>query len=563
MDGTYKTDYLGIISKNLNITGEGNVVIDADNNNRILYVGTDANVVLKNVVLTNGYTSSDESGALLGNSGYLTLVNCILSDSTSGKNGGAIYNAAYLTVINSTFVNNMAEQNGGAIFTQYAGIGITPTLTITDSSFSKNRAKGNSNFGGGAIFVQQASDSLSIANTNFTENSVDQYGGGAIEIVNTNAAKITGCNFVSNSANGQSSDSNYGGGAISFIGVYSDKKETLTISDSLFEDNTVDGLGGGAIYVRTSTVNVANSVLVNNKDNSEYAIYSRITDMITPTVNANNNWWGINDSPKEMVSNRVTLNRWAILTIANDTEIKDGNTVKVTVAIDSSTDGETITKLDSPINVEIPVTVITNKGEIQGTLTNGEFTTEIDATGIKYISANVEGFEEVLFVSTVETSIVMDDITASKGDAIEYTVTVNSADGTVVNKGIVKLYIDNELVQSIKVINGEAKANIIISKDIGEYNITAKYIDETTQFGSSEANKTLTVSGINNIVTPENFHNFFDENGVLKDDVPFDELIFRGTFENVGVITVTKAIKLTGDGAQFNNASFILGARQH
>ena len=131
LEGTYKTGYLGIISSDLNITGEGKVVIDADNNNRILYVGEDAKVILKNLIMINGLASasSEESGALLGNNGDLTLINCTLSDSKSEKNGGAIYNARYLTVINSTFENNVAEKNGGAIFTQKSGMGI-PTLTV-------------------------------------------------------------------------------------------------------------------------------------------------------------------------------------------------------------------------------------------------------------------------------------------------------------------------------------------------------------------------------------------------------------------------------------------------
>ena len=49
LEGTYKTGNLGSISDNLTITGEGNVIFDADNNGRILYVGTDANVLLENI----------------------------------------------------------------------------------------------------------------------------------------------------------------------------------------------------------------------------------------------------------------------------------------------------------------------------------------------------------------------------------------------------------------------------------------------------------------------------------------------------------------------------------
>lgn len=224
LNGTHKTGDLGSIYKDLTITAQGEAIVDAQNNNRVLYVGTSGNVLIEGVTFINGYTS-DESGALFGNAGNLTIINCTLANSTSSKNGGAIYNAANLIVVNSTFENNRASQNGGAIFTQSAGIGITPTLAVSNSSFTENSAAGTGNFGGGAIFAQQAADGLSIENSNFTLNSVEKSGGGAVEIVNVNVATITGCNFVSNYAKGEDSESNYGGGAISFVGAYSDKKK--------------------------------------------------------------------------------------------------------------------------------------------------------------------------------------------------------------------------------------------------------------------------------------------------------------------------------------------------
>ena len=96
LEGTHKVDDLGTISNDLNITGEGKVKIDAQNNNRILYVGEDANVVIKNVIMVNGYTA-DASGALLANNNVLTLINCTLANSSAGSNnGGAIYKVGKL-----------------------------------------------------------------------------------------------------------------------------------------------------------------------------------------------------------------------------------------------------------------------------------------------------------------------------------------------------------------------------------------------------------------------------------------------------------------------------------
>lgn len=211
LPGTYATGDLGIISDDLNITGEGTVIIDAQNANRILYVGEDANVVLTNLIMINGAADVD-SGALLGNSNYLTLINCTLANSSAGiNNGGAIYNAGKLTIINSTIANNTARV-GGAIFNQYSGT----ELVIINSTFENNVANGDNNNGGGAIFAQQLS-SLTVINSSFIANeALTTSSGGAIGIIFAEADyTITDSIFMDNHANGKEST---GGGAIYIAG---------------------------------------------------------------------------------------------------------------------------------------------------------------------------------------------------------------------------------------------------------------------------------------------------------------------------------------------------------
>ena len=59
---------------------------------------------------------------------------------------------------------------------------------------------------------------------------------------------------------------------------------------------------------------------------------------------------------------------------------------------------------------------------------------------------------------------------------------------------------------------------------------------------------------LNNIVTQSNFDKFFDDNGVLLDNVTFDELIFKGDFADlVSFITLDRKIIITGDNAVLNN----------
>ena len=562
LEGTHKVNDLGIISNDLNITGEGKVKIDAQNNNRILYVGEDANVVIKNVIMVNGYTA-DASGALLANNNVLTLINCTLANSSAGSNnGGAIYNVGKLTIINSTISNNKAKE-GGAIFTNDA-LAKGASIIIENTIFEDNVATGNENFGGGAIFTQQIAE-FTITNATFKNNKAQtKSSGGAIFISHSTAnIQITDSEFISNSAAGQT---DVGGGAIYMAGTSNyERKGTLTISNTLFDSNTA-GYDGGAIYVRATTLNIANSVLINNKDQNGYAIFGYGTEQINPSITANDNWWGTNDKPTSSVGGyRFTPNvaRWAVMTITNSSEIKEGETVTLTVSINNYTTGSENGTLAKPITVSIPVTIKTSSGDIEGVLKNGEFTTDyVVPAGLKYISATVNDETDVLFVIQTETSVEISDVVAKKGQNVEFTVTVSSNDGTVINQGNVELYIGDELVATIAVANGKATKKVMITQDEGIYDLVAKYVDDSLLFTQSQANATLNVSGINNVVTKENFFEFFDESGALLNDVPFNELIFKGEFEDLGISTIYlyKSISIAGEDAVLNDIGFTVMA---
>ena len=73
----------------------------------------------------------------------------------------------------------------------------------------------------------------------------------------------------------------------------------------------------------------------------------------------------------------------------------------------------------------------------------------------------------------------------------------------------------------------------------------------------SETNGDAAVYG-NGVITSENvtndtFYNFFDESGVLKDEVTYDELIFQGSFSDlVDVITFNRPITVTAQKANLD-----------
>jgi len=550
LEGIHPTGNLGTISDDLTIIGEGNAVIDAQNSNRIFFVGESANVVIENVTMINGYTA-DESGALLGNNNNLTLINCVLANSSTGpeNNGGAIYNGGKLTLIN-TIIANCAARAGGAIFTQDP-LAKGNAIKLINSSFENNFASGNDNLGGGAIFAQQIVE-FTIENTSFINNEAGTTSsGGAIFISHSSAdIKITDSQFIANHANGQSQ---VGGGAIYRAATTNyEKQGSMTITGTLFENNTCNA-NGGAIYARATTVNVANSVFVNNTDANGLAVYGYKTDLVNPTIILNDNWWGSNDSPKDLIGGngyRPTLNRWAILTFTNDTPIVAGETVKLTVSINNYTDGTNIGTLSKPITVKRSQTIRTTSDEINGVLENGEFTYDYTVSeNENYIAAIVDGETQVLFAISSPVTIEMDDITAHKYDKVSVEINVTSAG--VVDAGKIELYVNGErLIATIEVHDGKAIGEVVISEENGEYNLTARYVEGSPLFDDSQTNATLTVSGISALVN-ETFFNFFDEEGLLRDEITADELIFHGDFSGLGVntITIPRSISIKGDNA--------------
>ena len=491
LEGRYTTGDLGIISNDLNITGNGTVTIDAQKNNRILYVGEDAAVVLKNLIMING-KSEGESGALLGNSNELTLINCTLTDSSAGiNNGGAIYNVGKLTIINSTFANNVAEV-GGAIYNDLA------ELTIINSTFENNIANGDSdNHGGGAIFAQRMTG-LSIDNSNFIENDVSgESSGGAIFISFADAEyTITNSRFISNHAEGKA---NTGGGAIYMVGTSNyERKGKLSISNTLFEENTADTCGA-AIYARATTVDVSNSVIFANKDPSGFAVYGYKTDMVSPAITLNDNWWGTNDDPKDFVGGnnnyKPTIARWAILTANNDTPFVEGNTVKITAELNKYTDGETIGTLATPITIPRDVVIETTFDSIEGVMENGEFTVDYAVpSDLKLVAVNVDVQNIELFKVKTETVVEIENITAIKGDSVIINATVKTKEGYTVYVGEVEVYFGDELVATIPISEGSASQEVVIDKDAGVYDILAVYTDSTGDYETSEGNAVLNVT---------------------------------------------------------------------
>ena len=162
--------------------------------------------------------------------------------------------------------------------------------------------------------------------------------------------------------------------------------------------------------------------------------------------------------------------------------------------------------------------------------------------------------------STVETNIVKDNlpggivnvtITAKdvfEGSDVIIDVTVDSL-SNLTEKFMLKIN-NKEYVLSFT----DSKANVTISDlTAGKYDIAVTYGDETYTL----INATSDVSVYGNVVTNETFFIYFDEDGLLREEVPFDELIFKGEFSDiVNLISIITPLKITSDNAVLRNIAF-------
>jgi hypothetical protein len=209
------------------------VTIDgSQNTGRLFQVDSGVQVVIQNLNLNNGSTTSD-GGAIL-NAGTLTVANVNFTGN-SASSGGAIVNQGTLTLSNVVLANNSADGTnnlGGALDN-------TGTATVMDSTLTSDTAQS-----GGAI---ANAGTLSVSNSTFASNAASG-SGGAIDSLSGSVA-VTGGFFTGNSADS--------GSAI-------DNKGILTVTAATISDNTAQVGAGGAIHNDGGTVTLSATTVSGN-----------------------------------------------------------------------------------------------------------------------------------------------------------------------------------------------------------------------------------------------------------------------------------------------------------
>ena len=309
-EGTYAEHDLGINSP-LDISADGNVVIDAQQLGRIFDIKADTNI--SGITFKNG--KSDNGGAISIKDAKVTIDNSLFEDNEASSYGSAIYWDANNGVLTNTkFTNNTArngvvslgvfswgsgttgsntlvenctfdDNHNGVVYGNCIGLDVTGNdVTIKNTNFTNNKGEYGSEHGalyikgdnaivdnclfenntmGMAAAIQLDGEGTKVSNSKFINNTVSGYPArsGAIEI--QNSAEITNNIFISNGGE----DCNQGG-AIDV--VYAEYGGEITISNNQFINNSAkNGAGvyvdGGAEdYYEFDSVNIADNVFDGN-----------------------------------------------------------------------------------------------------------------------------------------------------------------------------------------------------------------------------------------------------------------------------------------------------------
>lgn len=218
------------------------------NNGGAIAIIAGATVTLQNGCSFTGCTTSGSGGAIF-NHGTLIADGATFSG-CKAKLGGAIHTDGAATIGETAgckFSNNVATQNGGSIHFQKTNSGAaSPTLAISNSSFSGNGETVNASEKGGAIAATSTAYEFTVSNCTFS--NLVAAAGGAVHTIGVgtinNGSLFTACKATTD------------GGAIYNSG-------NLEVLANSFSENTASN--GSAIYnAAGSTTKQVKAIIFNS-----------------------------------------------------------------------------------------------------------------------------------------------------------------------------------------------------------------------------------------------------------------------------------------------------------
>jgi hypothetical protein len=402
-----------------------------------------------------------------GNSNITIDKNLIIKGSSrsgtiiDGSDSNNIFNinaGCTVTVSDLTITNGKAGFGGG-IF----NLG---TLTVNNCEFTQCKTI-YKYLGGGSAICSGDDSTLNVKNSFFTSNDASLSTNGGGTIYTNGIASIENSNFIGNHAYG-------GAGIYLFSG-------NMDIEGCKFINNTAISSGGALnLYTDTSTINVHNSVFINNIANNPIST-SNIDNRYNNFLNVTGNWWGSNNGPNGVAG-----------------QINDGSTW---IYMNSSVDNSSIMYGDK-INAEANFNNIFNNNTKEvnsadvGSILDGYdviFSSDIGSFNPSSVEIS-NGTAKSTF--TPNTTGVGDLNIQFGNEIITHTVTVQPQSTVTIlrnSSGIINQ--DTSLLAYLKNVNGKPVANKTIS-----FSVNGTIMGNVTTDSSGLANFTFKPTSTGNFI---------------------------------------------------------------
>ena len=551
-------------SGNLNINNSTFNNNQANRKGGALYNNGGTSTIIDSTLDNNTAT---ENGGAIGNSGTLTINNCTLKNNhgnyggaiessgtlnvndtllkdNNARNAGAIAASGTFTLSNSTLDNNTATQNGGAVQNYQS------SSTITNITFNNNHA-----VKGGAIYNFYGKPNISnvtLDNNNATQGGAIYNEGGGLTlsdstITNSNATEYGGAVYnywgtltIRNSTLKRNSATD--GGAI-----YNGK--TLSISDTLLENNAATENGGAIYNIETLTVN---NITFNNNSAAQNggAIYNNGTVTITVITLYNNNeaknGRAIFNTGTITISNSI-LNNFTTTTgkaIYNNGTITINNT---TISNNTSTQGGALynngilniikSTLNGNIATETGGAVYNDRGTL--TIDNSELSNNTATEGgAIYNTGTLNIIQSTIYNNTANyAGAILNIGTLSITGTTLNSNTANEDGGAILNRGT--LTVTGTTLNSNNATRGGAISN---------YDATANITGTSINDNKANYGGAIYANGTINIIQGILGNNTAEENGGAIH-------IYRGTVNING--TILDSNNATDGAAIFNDAGTV------
>ena len=246
-EGTYKEHDLNITSA-LDISGEGDVVIDAEQLGRIFNIETTETVSISGITFKNG--KSDNGGAIAIKDAEVTIDNCEFISNEASSYGSAIYwNADDGVLTNSKFSDNTAKNAVVSLGVFSWSTGATGENALVENcSFDNNH---NTAYGN-CIGLDVTGDGVTVKNTNFTNNKGESYSEHGALYIKGDDAVVENCLFENNTMGMAAA-------------MQLDGEGTLVNNSRFINNKVIDGIStrSGAIEVQNAA-EITNCVFIGN-----------------------------------------------------------------------------------------------------------------------------------------------------------------------------------------------------------------------------------------------------------------------------------------------------------